>query len=121
MSLAAAGAFLGGTGVIAGAFGSHYLRSRMTEDRQRSWQIAVHYQLLHAVAIFSSGLLLRTLAGDKQRQLQRAMMLWAAGTGIFSGSIYLLCLGYKGVLGPLTPVGGLLMIAGWGVAAVAAL
>ena len=41
--------------------------------------------------------------------------MMAAGTAMFSGSIYLLTLdiGPKKLLGPITPVGGLLLIGGW--------
>ena len=126
--LAAYGAFLGCTGVVSGAFGSHYLRSRLTDERLRSWQIAVQYQLLHGAVIFLTGMLydahFRKSAAVNAKaaaHLQRSLALWAAGTTLFSGSIYLLCLGYKGILGPLTPLGGLVMIGGWASAILAAL
>jgi uncharacterized membrane protein YgdD (TMEM256/DUF423 family) len=120
--LTAFGAFLGATGTVAGAFGSHYLRNRLTEDRQRSWATAVQYQLLHAALIFSTGMAIKSHpALQHNANLKRAMMLWCGGTAVFSGSIYLLCLGYKGVLGPITPLGGLVLIAGWGCAILAAL
>ena len=122
MSIVAAyGAFLGLTGVTAGAFGSHYLRSRMTEDRQRSWQIATQYQLLHAVLTFTVGMHAVASGKKSNGHLNRALYMWCAGTTVFSGSIYLLFLGYKGILGPLTPVGGLILMGGWGSAILAAL
>ena len=126
-ALAAYGAVLGCTGVVTGAFGSHYLKAKLTEDRLKSWQIAVQYQLLHGAVIFATGLLydlqMRKNAAHAKAasHLGRSLMLWSAGTTLFSGSIYLLCLGYKGILGPLTPLGGVVMIGGWASAVLAAL
>jgi uncharacterized membrane protein YgdD (TMEM256/DUF423 family) len=39
--------------------------------------------------------------------------LFVAGTLLFSGSLYLLCLTHKRWLGAVTPFGGLVFIAGW--------
>ena len=121
--LAAYGAFLGGTGVVAGALGSHFLRKRLTEDRLKSWQVAVQYQLLHAIAILALGLAKITRPQQRQPLLHRALTLWSVGATLFSGSIYMLCLdrGPRGLMGPATPIGGLVMIAGWGSAFLAAL
>jgi uncharacterized membrane protein YgdD (TMEM256/DUF423 family) len=47
--------------------------------------------------------------------------LWAAGTVVFSGSLYALALGGPRWLGPVTPLGGTALIAGWVLAAAAAL
>lgn len=117
ITIGTAASLLGMHGVICGAFGSHYLRSRLSDDQHRSWGIAVQYQLLHAIAMFAAHVALRREPNNAA--LRRAALLWGAGTAVFSGSIYLLSLGYRGILGPLTPVGGTLMIAGWGAAAVA--
>lgn len=103
-----AGAFLGASGVALGAIGAHAFKETLTKrGTLANWQTASYYQLFHAVAILS-------LAGqDSVHPL--AGKLLAAGTMMFSGSIYFLCLGVgpKAVLGPTTPIGGLLMIGGW--------
>lgn len=109
---------LGATGVGLGAFGAHGLKSKLVGTRLDNWKTAVSYQLLHSVAI----LVLSTLEDESQRKRNQSLTSYstvgkcmAIGTTLFSGSIYLLCLdiGPKKLLGPTTPVGGLLMIAGW--------
>ena len=73
------------------------------------------YQLLHAVALLS----LSSLASNKSTHSKTSSysggQLMALGTAMFSGSIYLLCLdiGPKKLVGPITPLGGLMMISGW--------
>jgi uncharacterized membrane protein YgdD (TMEM256/DUF423 family) len=76
------------------------------------WTTAGDYHLAHAV-----GLLVLCLAGES-KALRAAWWLMALGMMIFSGSLYVLS--YTGIkwLGAITPIGGLLMIAGWIVAAI---
>lgn len=115
--LIAAG-LLGFTGVGLGAFGAHALRNRVTDDRLAAWQTAVHYQLLHAVGLLGVTLGLKSLQAGSSKLVSRcklASKLWLAGTLLFSGSIYALVLSegkYK-FLGPVTPIGGTLMMGGW--------
>ena len=103
-----------------GAFGAHVLKSTLSRKPGaiENWRTAVSYQLLHAVALLS----LSSLTAEKSRTLKnitpsffKGGNLLAAGTLMFSGSIYLLCLdvGPKSILGPVTPVGGFLLIGGW--------
>lgn len=124
-----AGCGYGATAVILGAFGAHGLRNRISDpSKLASWSTAAQYQvtephlpsqilranksvqLIHSVA-----LLVAEQAAPKNTV---AKGLFAAGMTMFSGSIYLLILnpGLK-FLGPVTPVGGLCMIAGWAVLA----
>ena len=95
-------------GVILGAFGAHALRT-VLESRPRgeqNWHTAVLYHLLHAVAML-------WIAGGKERANRLAWWLMLGGIFLFSGSLYpLSTLGWKW-LGPVTPLGGLLLIAGW--------
>jgi len=99
----------GMSGVILGAFGAHALKDRFTPDQLVSWETGVRYQLFHAVALLVIALLM-----DKGIALKPTMVLFALGTILFSGSIYLLCfeVGVKG-LWALTPIGGVLLILGW--------
>jgi uncharacterized membrane protein YgdD (TMEM256/DUF423 family) len=129
MHLRTISAVLGASGIGMSAFGAHGLKDRLSTGSIKldNWKTAVMYQLFHAVAILSISLLCDqhrdpqakagTYAGRRNDalSLERAGQIMALGTTLFSGSIYLLCLevGYKKVLGPTTPVGGLLMIAGW--------
>ncbi|RIK91852.1 MAG: DUF423 domain-containing protein [Proteobacteria bacterium] len=102
-------AVIGALGVVAGAFGAHALRARLEPAQLAAWQTAVHYQLFHAVALLALGL----HASATGRPLGAAPWLFVFGIALFSGSIYGLSLGGPRWLGPVTPVGGLALIAGW--------
>ena len=100
-------AVLGAVGVVLGAFGAHGLRERLEPAQLSSWETAVTYHLLHAI-------LLGALAfGAGERPLQPTAGLLLAGILLFSGSIYVLVLGGPRWLGPVTPIGGVALIAGW--------
>jgi len=76
----------------------------------------VTYQLLHAVALLSLSTIDRkNLSTPPSPSSWSGAKVMALGTAMFSGSIYLLCLdiGPKKLVGPITPVGGLLLICGW--------
>ena len=105
---------LGLTGVAFGALGAHALAGFLTERGMTSaWDTAARYQLLHAVALFAAAAWLRSASGDIQRRLGWAAACWVAGTVLFSGSLYGLALGGPHWLGPVTPLGGLTLMAGW--------
>jgi uncharacterized membrane protein YgdD (TMEM256/DUF423 family) len=94
---------LGFLGVALGAFGAHGLKNTLTvNDTASIWQTAVLYHLLHAVAsLWASG------------RSSAIVWLWTAGVFIFSGSLYILAITNIRWLGAVTPVGGLLLLAGW--------
>jgi uncharacterized membrane protein YgdD (TMEM256/DUF423 family) len=95
--------------VVLGAFGAHALKERLAAAGQlENWRTAVLYQALHALGLIALGLAPARLAPAA------VGWLFLFGTVCFSGSIYGLALeGPKAVLGPMTPLGGLLLIAGW--------
>lgn len=108
--------FLGATGVTAGAFGAHALKDRLTNKGHENWRTAVLYQLVHSTALVGlSAYSQSATSKTKAENTALAGKLMMAGTVLFSGSIYLLCLevGPKKLLGPTTPIGGLCMLAGW--------
>lgn len=120
-TLLAAG-LLGATGVGFGAFGAHALREFLVEQGMTSaWDTAARYQLLHAVALFAAAAWQRSAQGSVQRRLSWAAVCWCAGTVLFSGSLYGLAAGGPHWLGPVTPLGGLALLAGWLCVASAAL
>nr|WP_321240669.1 DUF423 domain-containing protein [uncultured Tolumonas sp.] len=101
---------LGASGVAAGAFGAHGLKNQLPASGLEVWEVAVRYQLLHAVVV----LILFVLAQQwTSRLVLRAAQLLLAGTLCFSGSLYLLALTGMKWLGPITPLGGVFLIAGW--------
>ena len=104
------GATLGATGVAAGAFGAHGLKNILLPSSLNVWEIGVRYQLIHAMMLLILFALAQLL---DSRLIPRAAQLMAAGTLCFSGSLYLLASTGSKWLGPVTPFGGLLLIAGW--------
>jgi uncharacterized membrane protein YgdD (TMEM256/DUF423 family) len=109
-------AFLGASGVTLGAFGAHAMQDALKQrGKLDNWRTAVLYQLFHAAAIVGVSALASASDRKKESTLLKAGQLLGVGTIMFSGSIYLLCLekGPKKILGPTTPLGGLLMIGGW--------
>lgn len=108
-----AGAAFGLLAVILGAFGAHALKKRFTPDQQISFETGVRYQLFHSVVLLVIGFAPATAIASTL-----TAKLFIAGTVLFSFSIYGLCLtgafGRKWrFLGPVTPLGGLLLVAGW--------
>ncbi len=102
----------------AGAFGAHALKATLGRKAGAgdNWKTAVTYQLMHAVALLSlSAIDKKALRDPPSPSSWSGGKVMALGTAVFSGSIYLLCLdvGPKKVLGPITPIGGLLLISGW--------
>ena len=108
--LVAVGATLGGLAVMFGAFGAHALRGQITADALGWWQTAVEYQMWHALAVFGLGL-------SRMPRWRLAAWLMAGGVFVFSGTLYALALGAPRWLGAVTPLGGILMICGWGLLA----
>ncbi len=107
------GALLAFLGVALGAFGSHGLRNRIDAGDLETWETAVRYHLVHALAILVAGLILWWRGLDAPRLLSLTPWLLTAGTALFSGSLYLLAVTKRRWLGALTPLGGTLLLAGW--------
>ncbi len=107
-----AAGLLGFFGVALGAFGAHGLKAMLLANGMLdAWNKAVFYQLIHAVALLA-------LANGSETQAdpnRKVAACWIAGVTLFSGSLYGLALGAPGkLLGPVTPFGGLALLAGWG-------
>ena len=79
-------ALTGATGVVAGAFGAHALRSRLDPGALATWQTAVQYHLIHALALLALALFARATG----RSVTLPSALLVAGVALFSGSLYLL-------------------------------
>jgi len=103
-------AIYGGSAVVAGAFGAHGLRARLDPTQLAAWNTAAQYHLIHSLVLLALGL----FHAQSGRSVTLQAGLIAVGILLFSGSIYLLTLTSMRWLGPVTPIGGLLMIAGWG-------
>lgn len=105
---ARAGAALAGLAVVAGAFGAHALQGRLDERALATYEIAVRYQLCHALALVLTGLL-----ADRGWRTAGVARAFVAGIAIFSGSLYALALSGVKWLGAITPIGGVLFVLGW--------
>jgi uncharacterized membrane protein YgdD (TMEM256/DUF423 family) len=113
---------LGATGVVFGAFGAHALRATLLASGMHDvWETAVHFQLLHAAALLGFAAWLKAPPGPSGRCAAWTPRLFIVGTLLFSGSLYGLALGGPRWLGPVTPLGGLALIAGWVAAGCSAL
>lgn len=114
--LVAAGIF-GLAGVALGAMGAHALAAQLVErGMTHAWETAADYHLFHAVALLGAAGGIRALessGGAGVKALGWAARCWSVGIGLFSGSLYLLALGGPRWLGPVTPLGGVALMAGW--------
>jgi len=104
-----AAAILGAVGVSLGALGAHALQARLSTEQLASWDTAVRYHLLHSVALLALAL----FATESGQSIRLPGWLFSLGIVLFSGSIYLLVLTGQRWLGPVTPLGGFCLIAGW--------
>jgi uncharacterized membrane protein YgdD (TMEM256/DUF423 family) len=95
---------------IIGALGAHALKAHLSMDRYEVLQTAVHYQFFHALGLLGVGLLAERWP---DAWLSACGWLLFAGVTMFSGSLYLLLAGAPRLLGVLTPIGGVALIAGW--------
>lgn len=102
---------LGCLGVMIGAFGAHALKPVLeASGRTETFDTAVKYQFYHTLALLAVGLMMGQMAS---RALHYAALLFVLGIVFFSGSLYVLCLTNMSALGAVTPLGGVLFIAGW--------
>jgi uncharacterized membrane protein YgdD (TMEM256/DUF423 family) len=108
-TLAIAGALLA-LATVFGAFGAHALKSQLAPDRLQVYDTAVRYHFFHALGLLGIGLTLRFVDAAPVRW---AAMLVLVGIILFSGSLYALTFGAPRIVGPMTPLGGLALIAGW--------
>ncbi len=108
-----AGAVNAAIAVMLGAFGAHALKEKLSEHYLAVWETAVQYQMFHAIGLLVIGVLASSALFGDLSQLKWAGYLILGGIIIFSGSLYALSLSGIGVLGAITPIGGVLFIVGW--------
>ena len=108
------GGVYGTLAVIFGAFGAHGLKKYLDGDQLKSFETGVKYQMYHALFLIMTGVIF-PFVGYSQILMGWFLIL---GVFFFSFSIYGLVLsaayGRKmSFLGPVTPLGGLLLVMGW--------
>ncbi len=106
-----AGAAMAGLSVAIGAFGAHALRARLEPARLATFETAVQYHMLHALALLAVAALMGRV--QSQQLLLLSGGLFAAGIFLFSGSLYALAITGITWLGAITPLGGIAFIGGW--------
>jgi len=114
---AALGAASGFVAVAAGAFGAHGLKARLAPDLLAAFDTGARYQIYHALALLAVAWAIGRWPG---RVALASGWCFVAGTALFSGSLYLLALTGVRSLGAITPIGGVLFLAGWLLLALAA-
>ena len=104
------GAMTGFLAVVAGAFGSHALKSRLSDGMMATFEIGARYQMYHALALLAVAWIAAT---TWSRLADAAGWCFLGGIALFSGSLYALSLtGVRG-LGAVTPFGGVALLIGW--------
>ena len=105
------GALLAFAGVALGAFGAHGLKERLGGEGSATWETAVLYHLVHALALVLVST--RPDAQSAARAWNVARVAFFIGVLAFSGSLYALALDGPRWLGPITPLGGVAFLVGW--------
>jgi uncharacterized membrane protein YgdD (TMEM256/DUF423 family) len=110
---AVVGAIGAGLAVALGAFGAHALEGALTPARAATFETAVRYQFLHALALLA--LDASRAAGATPHATARTVAIaLTVGTGVFSGALYALVATDIGAFGAIAPIGGILLLVGWG-------
>ena len=104
-------AIFGMLSVIFGAFGAHALKKILSKEQLHSFEVGIKYQMFHAIVLLVLGFNFENITNA-------TYWCFTIGVVLFSFSIYGLVLSdAKGkklkFLGPITPLGGLLLIIGW--------
>jgi uncharacterized membrane protein YgdD (TMEM256/DUF423 family) len=116
--LVMAAAVAGLLGVALGAFGVHAIRDRLVaNDRLDTYETAVQYHLIHAVALLGAAWVAQTYPS---RWTRWAGVGFIAGIFLFSGSLYLLAIFNLRFMGAVAPLGGASFLIGWALLGLAA-
>ena len=103
------GWIMGALGVGLGALAAHGLKGRFDDQALGWWHTAAQYQMFHALALLAAG----RMAREGRRFAGAASGCFFYGTLIFSGSLYVMTVTGARWLGAITPIGGVLLILGW--------
>jgi uncharacterized membrane protein YgdD (TMEM256/DUF423 family) len=107
-------AIIGAVAIVLGAFGAHALKKVLSDSQLTTFEVGVRYQMYHALFL----MLIANLNYITLKDKTIIMYLVIIGVILFSGSIYLLSTSLitkikTTLLGPLTPIGGLFLMASW--------
>ena len=104
------GSFFAFLTVVLGAFGAHALKEQLSEYGKTIYEKGILYQMFHSLAIFMA-----TILNQNSESIDYSISIWCftAGISLFSGSLYILALTQIKWLGAITPIGGIMFVAGW--------
>lgn len=110
------GTIISGLAVAFGAFGAHALKDRLEPEEIAVYQTAVQYQMYHGLALILCGILFKS---KPSKSLANAAISFILGIFLFCGSLYLITIGKfthanLSWVGPITPIGGIAFLIGWG-------
>ena len=108
------GGIFGFLAILFGAFGAHLLKKKLTKEQLQSFETGVKYQMYHALILLIIGFQIDVIS------LKFAIYGFILGTILFSFSIYGLVISSTihkklSFLGPITPIGGLILLASWAI------
>jgi uncharacterized membrane protein YgdD (TMEM256/DUF423 family) len=104
------GSLSGLIGVALGAFAAHALKGRLDAGLLATFEVGVRYQMYHALALLAVAWAITRWPGST---VTASGWLFVVGAVLFSGSLYAISLTGARCLGPITPVGGVALLAGW--------
>ncbi len=107
------GSLFGALAVAFGAFGAHLLSTRVDAAAMVRWEKAVRMHWYHAIGLFAVGLLEMQPGIGHTFYLELAGGLFQGGLFLFCGGLYALVLTNHPLFGKVTPIGGLMFLAGW--------
>lgn len=107
--------------VLFGAFGAHALKNMVESDKVAIFETGVRYQFMHGLALILLALYSQQNSSfpQIQKSISRVAQFFLLGCLFFCGSLYLLTIqplvsfNYSRIVGPITPLGGLLFMLGW--------
>lgn len=104
------GAVLGALAVILGASGAHAWKPMLESmNKVETFELANRYHFYHTLAL----LIIGTIMTDDRRTNRLAALFILLGVLCFSGSLYIMSFFKIPIMGPITPIGGILLIGGW--------
>lgn len=115
--IAAYACFILALGIVLGAMAAHALEKLISAEQLNSFETAVDYHIYHGFALLILSLFEKVLT---KKQLTILFRLFVTGLIFFSGSIYFLSTSeiyglqnLNNIIGPITPIGGLILIITW--------
>jgi uncharacterized membrane protein YgdD (TMEM256/DUF423 family) len=108
---------MGFISVAAGAFGAHALKQKISTEMLAVFEVGARYQMYHALALIIVALIYQFFP---EKTLLCSGWFFFTGSLVFSGSLYILALSGIRAFGAITPIGGLLLLVGWGALALSA-